>query len=59
MITEDLLYCMAMESETAYRLMPEICARLGYPFPPRLTPRDNSKRDALPDPFLETTESAA
>ena len=51
MITEDLLYCMAMESEAAYRLMPELCARLGYPFPPRLTPPDTAKRDALPDPL--------
>ena len=53
-MTESDLYAMAMESDTAYRLMPEICARLGMPFPPRLTPRDNSKRDALPDPFTTT-----
>ena len=53
-MTESDLYAMAMESDTAYRLMPEICARLGYPFPPRLTPPDNSRRDALPDPFTES-----
>ena len=50
-MTESDLYAMAMESDTAYRLMPELCAALGMPFPPRLTPPDNSKRDALPDPF--------
>ncbi len=50
-MTESDLYCIGMESETAYLLMPELCARLGYPFPPRLTPPDTAKRDALPDPF--------
>ena len=54
MITEDLLYCMAMESETAYRLMPEICAALGMPFPPEKRETDTAKRDALPDPFTES-----
>ena len=58
-MTESDLYAMAMESDTAYRLMPQLCAALGMPFPPRLTPPDTAKRDALPDPFLETTESAA
>ena len=43
-----------MESETAYRLMPQLCAALGMPFPPRLTPTDTAVRDAIPDPFTET-----
>lgn len=58
-ITEDLLYCMAMESDTAHKHMRELCAALGMPFPPRLTPPDTAVRDAMADPFLETTESAA
>ncbi len=58
-MTESDLYAMAMESDTAYRLMPELCARLGYPFPPRLNPPDNTaKRNAIPDPFENQTENA-
>lgn len=53
MITEADLYCMCMESDTAYRHARELCAALGYPFPPRLPKPDTSKRDALPDPFKE------
>lgn len=37
-MTESDLYCMAMESETAHKHTRELCARLGYPFPPRLNP---------------------
>ena len=47
-MTESDLYAMAMESDTAYRLMPEICARLGYPFPPRL---EKPEPSSIPDPF--------
>lgn len=53
-ITEDLLYCMAMESDTAHKHMQAICAALGMPFPPRLTPPDTAVRDALPCPFTES-----
>lgn len=49
MMTESDLYCMAMESQTAYRHMEELCQRLGYPFPPRLDPP--APREALADPF--------
>lgn len=58
-MTESDLYAMAMESDTAYRHMAELCAALGMPFPPEKRETDTAKRDALPDPFLETTESAA
>ena len=51
MMTESDLYCMAMESETAYRHMEEICKRLGYQFPPRL--EQKARHCALPDTFLE------
>lgn len=47
-----LLYCIAMESETAFQMLPELCKRLGVEFPPKLEPV--TKRD-IPDPFL--TES--
>lgn len=52
MITESSLYCMAMESDTAYRLMPQLCELLGYPFPPRLEQPVSEKRETTPDPFL-------
>ena len=35
MITEDDLYAIGMESQTAWHMMPELCAALGLPFPPR------------------------
>jgi len=54
-MTESDLYCMAMESDIAHKHMRELCARLGYPFPPRLNPPDTTKRDALPDPFEKGT----
>lgn len=49
MMTESDLYCMAMESQTAYRHMEELCHRLGYEFPPRL--EYPAVREALADPF--------
>lgn len=52
MITEQDLYAIGMESETAYRLMRELCERLGMPYPPEIH-QDTAKRDALPDPFKE------
>lgn len=54
MLTESDLYVIGMESDTAYKLMEEICAALGHPFPPRMEQQDTAKRDAIPDPFLET-----
>ena len=56
MMTESDLHCMAMESQTAYRHMEEICKRLGYQFPPRLEQPNAAKRDALPDFFPTTTK---
>jgi len=37
------LYAMGMESDTAYRLMPELCKLLGMPYPtanPTPTPKE-------------------
>lgn len=44
MITASDLYAIGMESDTAYRLMPELCALLGVPFPPQ------------PEPVIKTKE---
>jgi hypothetical protein len=35
-ITASDLYAIGMESDTAYSLMPELCALLEMPFPPQL-----------------------
>jgi hypothetical protein len=56
MMTESDLYCMAMESQTAYRHMEELCYRLGYEFPPRL--EYPAVREALADPFSTTTKQS-
>lgn len=53
MITESDVYCMAMESETAFKHAQELCKALGYPFPPKLEPR-TAKRE-IPDPFSKGT----
>jgi hypothetical protein len=31
---EDLLYCMGMESETAWKHMQALCEKLGVTYPP-------------------------
>lgn len=59
MITEADLYCMGMESDTAYKHMEQLCWLLGYPFPPRLPAADTTKRDAMPDPFKEYANECA
>ncbi len=46
-MTEADLYCIGMESDTAYRLMPQLCEMFGCHYPPRLTPPANPKRVAL------------
>jgi hypothetical protein len=33
-MTESDLFAIGMESDTAYRLMPELCALLGIHYPP-------------------------
>lgn len=33
-VTETDLYAIGMESETGWRVMPALCAALGFPFPP-------------------------
>lgn len=56
MITATDLYCMAMESETAYRLMPKLCKQLCISLDQVKQPFDedgNIKRDLMPDPFQE------
>ena len=53
-ITSEDLYCMGMESETAYRLMPQLCAALGIDYPPQLSLRELSEAaEAFADPFSE------
>ena len=52
-ITESDLYAIGMESETAYRLMRELCERLGITYPPELR-QDTAKRDAMADPLTES-----
>jgi hypothetical protein len=34
-ITQSDLYAIAMESDTAYLLMEQLCKELGQPFPPQ------------------------
>ena len=54
-ITSADLYCMGMESEAAYRLMPQFCAALGIDYPPQLSRRELSEAaQAFPDPFTES-----
>ena len=43
MITTSDLYAMGMESNTAYRLMPELCKLLGMPFPPATSEQPKEK----------------
>lgn len=50
LITAAELHAMGEESPTAYLLLPELCALAGIAFPPALA-IDNTRRDALPDPF--------
>ena len=38
MITESDLYAMAMESDTAHKLMEQLCAQLGMHYPPQQAP---------------------
>lgn len=54
MITAADLYCMAMESDTAYRLMPQLCQQLGIQIEFVKKPSNEAgqnKRNAMPDPF--------
>lgn len=53
MITESDLYAMGQESETADRIMRELCNRLDMPYPPKHR-QDNTWRDAMADPLLES-----
>ena len=53
-LTEADLHCIGMESDTAYRLMPQLCKLLGYQFPPRMDKPANERRDAIPCPFAES-----
>ena len=56
-ITSEELYCMGMESETAYRLMRYLCAELGIDYPPQLSRRELSEAaEAFPDPFTESPQ---
>lgn len=50
--TEDDLYAMTMESETAARLMPYLCRALDLPYPPR--PASRIHRAEVSNPFEET-----
>lgn len=52
-ITESDMYAIGMESETAYRLMQELCEALGVPYPPEHR-QDTTKREAMDDPLLES-----
>lgn len=52
-ITESDLYAMGMESETADKLMRELCERLGFYYPPEIR-QDTVKRDAMADPLTES-----
>ncbi len=38
MITASDLYAIGMESDTAYRLMEQLCTQLGMPYPPQPAP---------------------
>ena len=53
MITESDLYAMGMESETAEKLMRQLCEAFGYDYPPELR-QDKAKRDAMADPLTES-----
>jgi len=53
-ITESDLYAMGMESETADKLMRELCERLGFIYPPELHPR-TYQCDAVADPLTESS----
>jgi hypothetical protein len=49
MLTESDLHAMAMESETAYQHMQELCYVLGFNFPPKLEPRaPSTMADPIP-----------
>lgn len=52
-ITESDLFAMGMESETAHKLMPALCERMGFTYPPEHR-QDSAKREALADPLLES-----
>lgn len=54
MITESDLYAMGQESETADRIMRELCKRLDMPYPPEHR-QDNTGRDAMEDPLKDIT----
>ena len=52
-MTEEDLYAIGMESPTASGLMEELCWRLGFKFPPRMTtkpPKDENLKE-FADPF--------
>ena len=51
MITEQDLFAMSMESETAYKLMRELCETLGFQYPPSNMPQVNEKRERMADPL--------
>jgi hypothetical protein len=40
MLSSSTLYCIGMESDTAYRLMQELCKLLDVPYPPDPNDRD-------------------
>lgn len=48
-VTESDLYAIGMESETADKLMPQLCAALGIDYPPQIERHEN--RQDIPDPF--------
>jgi hypothetical protein len=55
-MTETDLYYMGQESSLAYFLMPEICEKYGFKYPPCPPEVDTSKRDAMPDPLKENMQ---
>lgn len=57
-ITSNDLYCIGMESQTAYRLMRALCLALNLDYPPQqmIDATWQEKRDAMEDPF--STEGA-
>jgi hypothetical protein len=50
-ITESDLYAMAMESPTAWQLMPQLCEALGIEYPPQHVQPTNEQRELMQDPF--------
>jgi len=50
MITEQDLFCMGMESETADKLMRQLCEAFGCDYPPRNT-YTAPQRELVEDPF--------